>query len=89
MRCKKRGILQFSPGFSFPNGAHLFPGGTLYFPNRAHNAYFVSWALAKWPGSGRVGAEKASIDNIIYNFKASFKTFHSAGVTPSVNAVAN
>ena len=61
----------------------------MYFPNGAHKAYFVSWALTKWPDSDRVGAEKASIDNIIYNFKVSFKTFNSAGVTPSVNAVAN
>ena len=49
------------------NGAHFFPGGTLYFPNRAHNTYFVSWALAKWPGSdqGVTNRSKSMIEKVI------------------------
>ena len=56
-------------GFSLPKWDSFVPWRDFVFPNAAHKAYFVSWVLAKWPGSDRVGAEKALIDNVPVNSK--------------------
>ena len=66
----------------------LLPGGSLYSPNAAHEAYFASWHLQN--GRAFIVFAPRKLQSIIYNFKASFKTFHLAGMRPpSAYAVAN